>query len=433
MEYHGEFNPPSMGHYPETLPARVRVLVLGGGIHGVGVLHDLASRGWRDIHLVEKSFLGAGTSSKSTKLVHGGLRYLKRLGDFSLVAEALRERRTLMTVAPDLVKPIELVFPIMKRGGMPRFMVKAGLSLYDRLAGKYRIEPHRLLSHSEMAIKVPPLNTDLVSTAYSFWDAQTDDLGLVQRAAASARSLGAGISEGCQALRITPNDDGFVVDVKQSDGTIHKISALYVINCLGPWANRLLEASGIPPTHRGVNNKGSHLLFDDMGLKAGMFLQSMDDDRIFFMLPWQGYTLLGTTEELFQGDPDGATISSDEVGYLLHHANRFLRQPLGEKDVRHVFSGLRWLAVESGHTLTETSRAYVIGERAGRRGFVMTLYGGKLTTYRNLAETIGNRITQHFGEYRDTRTQHADSWLQAKAAPHATAIADRFRDRRGTG
>src|SRR5688572_18461828 len=125
--------------YTDELPTRVRVLVLGGGIHGAGVLHDMASRGWRDVHLLEKSRLGDGTSSKSTKLIHGGLRYLRRLSDFGLVAEALRERQTLMRLAPDLVTPVELLFPILKRGGMPRAMVKTGLSLYDRLAGRYRL------------------------------------------------------------------------------------------------------------------------------------------------------------------------------------------------------------------------------------------------------------------------------------------------------
>jgi glycerol-3-phosphate dehydrogenase len=404
----------------------VRVLVLGGGIHGVGLLHDMASRGWRDIHLVEKSAIGCGTSSRSTKLIHGGLRYLKRLSDFGLVAEALRERRMLMDLAPDLVQPVELFFPILKQGGMPRLMVKAGLTLYDKLAGKYRLEPHRTVGDAEIEAKTPVLNRDAVGSVFSFWDGQTDDLGLVARVAASARKLGAGITEGCAATRIVPNEDGWSVEVRTRTGQLRTISALYVVNAVGPWANTLLEASGIPPTHRAINNKGSHLLFRDLGLKAGLFLQSSTDSRIFFLLPWQGFTLLGTTEELYEGDPDRVHVKDSEVQYLLANCNKFLKQPLGERDVLATFAGLRWLAVEVGHGISDTTRAYVIGERASRRGLLLTLYGGKLTTYRNLSKTLGDRITRHFGEFRPSLTDTPPSWAARAETPDWAQVATRF-------
>lgn len=415
--------------YADELPRRVRVLILGGGIHGTGVLHDLASRGWRDVHLVEKARLGDGTSSRSTKLIHGGLRYLRRVSDFGLVTEALHERQVLMQLAPDLVKPVELLFPILHKGGMPRFMIKAGLSLYDRLAGRYRLEPHRLLSPAEVAEKAPMLDGGHVKSVYSFWDAQTDDLGLVCRVAASAKKLGAGVSEGCRATRITPTDDGWDVQVQTASGETKTVSALYVVNCLGPWANLLLEQSGVQPTHQGVNNKGSHLLFDDLGLKAGLFLQSLKGDgRIFFMLPWEGYTLLGTTEDLYGGDPDRLVVEESEVKYLLDNCNQFLAKKLAPADIRRAFAGLRWLAVEAGHTLTETSRAYVIGEKSAKRGLLMTLYGGKLTTYRNLSRTIGDRVTTHFGEFKKSRTDQPDAWATAPETPGVTSVMQRFAD-----
>jgi glycerol-3-phosphate dehydrogenase len=416
----------SITTYDDEIPARVRVLVLGGGIHGTGLLHDMASRGWRDIHLVEKRTLGFGTSSRSTKLIHGGLRYLKRLSDFGLVSEALRERRLLMNLAPDLVRPVELLFPILKHGGMPRFMVKTGLTLYDRLAGKYRLEPHRTVPAAEVADKAPILNQDLVGPVYSFWDGQTDDLGLVARVAASARQLGAGITEGCAATRLTPIDDGWSVEVQKADGTRRTISALYVVNAVGPWANSLMEASGIAPTHRAMNNKGAHLLFDDIGLKAGLFLQSAGDGRIFFLLPWQGHTLLGTTEDLYDGDPDAVGVSEADIVYLLENCNKFLKTPLQQKDIVKVFAGLRWLAVEAGHGISDTSRHYVIGERASKRGLLLTLYGGKLTTYRNLSQTIGDRITRHFGEFRASRTTEADAWVAAAQTPALPRVVERF-------
>jgi glycerol-3-phosphate dehydrogenase len=413
--------------YQDELPARVRVLILGGGIHGVGVLHDVASRGWRDVHLVEKGRIGDGTSSKSTKLIHGGLRYLRRLGDFGLVAEALKERRVLMQLAPDLVRPVELLFPLLRKGGMPRPMIKAGLMLYDRLAGRQRLGTHQFLPPPAVAERAPILDRSKVTSVYSFWDAQTDDLGLVGRVAASAHKLGAGISEGVAVERMTQSEDGWNVVVRTRGGERRTISALYVVNALGPWAHTVLEASGIVPTHRAVNNKGVHLLFDDLGLKAGLFLQSLKGDgRIFFLLPWQGYTLLGTTESLYRDDPDALGVDPSEVAYLLDNCNAFLTRQLTPRDVRRTFAGLRWLALENGHSLTETSRAYDIGERPGKRGILLTIYGGKLTTYRNLAASIGDRITTHFGEFRRSRTEEPGMWLAPAEAPGVEGVLERF-------
>lgn len=413
--------------YTDELPTRVRVLVLGGGIHGVGVLHDMVSRGWHDIHLIEKTHLGDGTSSKSTKLIHGGLRYLRRLSDFGLVTEALRERQMLLRLAPDLVHPVELLFPILRQGGMPRLMVKTGLTLYDRLAGKFRLAPHKALTSAEVSEKAPMLDQSIASTVYSFWDAQTDDLGLVARVAASAHKLGAGITEGVRAERMTQTEDGWDVEVLTPSGEIKTISALYVVNALGPWANTFLEASGIQPTHQGVNNKGAHLIFDDLGLKAGLFLQSSKGDgRIFFMLPWEGVTLLGTTEDLYSGDPDKVSVTEADIEYLLENCSRFLKKPLTRADVRQVFVGLRWLAVEAGHSLTETSRAYELGERPGKRGMLLTLYGGKLTTYRNLSRELGDRITKHFGEFHPSRTDDAACWVTSAETPPLLGPIARF-------
>lgn len=398
----------------DQIPVRVRVLVIGGGIHGVGVLHDLASRGWRDIHLVEKDRLGFGTSSKSTKLIHGGLRYLKRLRDFGLVTEALHERRMLMQLAPDLVQPVEMIFPVLKKGGMPGFMIKSGLALYDLLAGRAKLFKHRRLSPAEVGEKVPILDQSLVQKVYSFWDAQTDDLGLVRRVAASARKLGAGITTGCCATKVRPTDDGWEVDVVDAQGKQQTISALYVVNAAGPWAHRIFEESGIPPTYQAINNKGAHLLFEDIGLKAALFLQSTKGDgRIFFVLPWEGYTLVGTTESLYEGNPDTLGVDSTEVAYLLENINQFLTRKLAVSDIRRVFAGLRWLAVESGQNISETTRAFSLGENASRRGLMITIYGGKLTTYRHLSQVIGDRITRHFGEFKPSQTDSKSMWAKA--------------------
>ena len=167
--------------FNDKLPARVRVLILGGGVHGVGVLHDLASRGWKDCHLLEKGSLGSGTSSRSTKLIHGGLRYLKHLSQFGMVAESLRERRLLMEVAKDLVKPIKIFLPINKQDIKSQLIMKSGLFFYDVLAGKYNIGKHQLLAQNEYDQHLGIFDNSKFSKVYSFWDAQTDDLALVRR------------------------------------------------------------------------------------------------------------------------------------------------------------------------------------------------------------------------------------------------------------
>lgn len=412
--------------YENKLPARVRVLVLGGGIHGVGVLHDMASRGWQDCHLIEKQTLAGATSSKSTKLIHGGLRYLKRISDFAMVREALHERYLLSELAPDLVKPIELFFPIIRGLGTPGWMIKIGLTLYDFLAGKENFDRHKLVKFNELTTKVPLIDPTKFSKVYSFWDGQTDDLALVHRVAASAFKLGAGISEETQALRIWPDQDGWQVEVRTRRGEHQVISALYVINCLGPWANLFLENSHIQPLHRALNNKGVHLILPDVGMKAGMFLQSPDDKRIFFLLPWLGKTLLGTTEELYSGDLDQISIEAKDVEYLLSRCNLYLRQPFTLEDVEVAFAGLRWLAVENDQDISSTSREFVLGEQQSNRGLLVTIYGGKLTSYRSLAEKIGDRITRHFGEYRPSQTAIKHTWATKDEAGPIPDAKSRF-------
>jgi glycerol-3-phosphate dehydrogenase len=413
--------------YDNDIPQRVRVLILGGGIHGVGVLHDLASRGWKDVHLVEKSTLGAGTSSASTKLIHGGLRYLRRIGDFGLVNEALEERKLLTLLAPDIVKPIEMVFPILKKGGMPAFMVKTGLWLYDFLAGKNNLQKHKTLTEQEARTKVPNLDVSKFTRYFSFFDCQTDDLALVNRVASSAVALGATVSEHCEATAIREFEDGYIVTLRRRDGSTVEVSAQYVVNALGPWANIFLERNGIKPTHRGVNNKGAHLVLPDIGMKAALFLQSRaGDGRIFFVVPWQGMTLLGTTESEYQNDPDLVTTTEEDVDYLLKSCNEYMMRPFRRQDILQVFAGLRWLAVEPGQSLTSTSRHFVIGQHEAPRGGMFTIYGGKLTTYRTLARTIGDEIVSRSADPKKSRTHEPSAWCAPGEGLSYVAPADRF-------
>lgn len=390
----------------------MRVLILGGGIHGVGVLHDLVSRGWTDILLLEKNTLGSGTSSRSTKLVHGGLRYLQHPRDFPLVHEALRERKRLITLAPDIVHSLEFYFPILKKGGMPSWMVRSGLFLYDFLAGKYALGPHSEKSPEELKQHAPFLDESRFSKVLSFFDGQMDDLALVKRIGASAMALGGTLLEGAKAVKICPVNDGWLCDWISPSGERKTTRAQYIVNSLGPWSNRLLLDSGMVPTHSAVNNKGIHLITRAFsGQRVGCFLQSPDDGRVFFMLPWMGETLIGTTESNFSGNLDRVAATEQEVEYLLERSNRYLKVPLKPADVSTSFAGLRFLPVESDRSLTSTSRSHILGYHNSGNGFLVTIYGGKYTTYRSLAESIGDKITKRYGSYTATQTHLSKSWL----------------------
>lgn len=414
-------------HTQSAIPNRVRVLVLGGGIHGVGVLHDMASRGWVDSILIERRKLASGTSSRSTKLIHGGLRYLRNPYDYGLVSEALHERQLLMRYASDLVKPIEFCLPVMRGAGMPAWMIRSGLLLYDFLAGSSRIAWNRTMQNQEVGEKLPNLNQDQLVKAFSFWDCQTDDVALTQRVAQSAQMLGASVFEHTEAESIKSDGEGWVVTLRTAEGHRQEVSALYVVNALGPWANLFLESNQLRPKFEGVNSKGVHLILPDIGHEIGAFLQSPKDGRIFFMLPWMGKTLIGTTEDDFVQHPDQLAVSEVEVRYLLDRANSYLKRAFRESEVEHVFAGLRWLHRDPSKSLKDTSRTHAIATHSGSgRGQVLTLYGGKLSGYRGLAEEIGDKICKHYGEMRYSETHLSHAWKHPKEDAARVVIEDRF-------
>lgn len=414
--------------------SRVRVLILGGGIHGVGILHDLATRGWRDVLLVERFNIGSQTSSASTKLIHGGLRYLQNIFDYGLVFSALHERNLLVNLLPDLVFPAEFYLPVLKNKGYPSYMIKSGLMLYDWLAGFKSLGKHRKISFDEAKKNVPYLKFDLFHTIYSYWDAQTDDLALVKRVALSAKKLGVEYWEHCYAEKIYKDNNGWIVELKCSDGQIKKISARYVVNALGPWSHQILYRSNISPPIEACNIKGIHLLFDDIGHKNALFLQSIDDGRIFFVIPWKGYTLVGTTESLHDKDPDLARVESEDVDYLLSKLNFYFSLKFTENDIKASFCGLRWLPTQKVQSFNAISRSDVVKDIkiAGKTMYI--IYGGKLTTYRQLSKRIGDLIVKDFGQYIPSGTNNPINWITAQECNNYpdysglhNNVIDRFR------
>ena len=399
-------------NYSFQIPKRVRVLVLGGGIHGTGCLHDLATRGWKDIFLVEKNTLASATSSASTKLVHGGLRYLQNPRNFPLVGSALKERYNLQHLAPDLVFPLEFYLPVLKHAGLPGPILKIGLSLYDFLAGKYKVGTNKKISLEEIKQNTPHLNMNDISSVYRYWDMKTNDYKLVHRVADSALHLGAGIREYCEAQSIIPTDDGWLVTLKDTkEDQTYEVSTKYLINATGPWSNRLLEKNNITPEYKAVNSKGVHLLFPDIGHRAAMFLQSPEDGRIFFVVPWEGSTLVGTTETEYPGDPDKLSCDESDINYLLEKYNFYLTRKFNQSDIIKTFVGLRWLPTSDNKSLGKISRESVISEIPSKGGMLFTIYGGKLTTYRLLSQNIGDRIVKHFKSFEESKTIDPNMWV----------------------
>jgi glycerol-3-phosphate dehydrogenase len=400
-------------------------VILGGGIHGCGVAHDLASRGWKDVVVIEKSEVGAGTSSKSTKLIHGGLRYLQHPRDFPLVMEGLEERALLNKIVPEIVKPLGFIFPVMKSGGMPRFMIKIGLWLYDALSFGRSLGRHHWMNVDEAVKEAPILERSMFKGFYRFFDGQTDDLALTRRVAASAVMLGAEIRERTEAIRLQTDHSGIRVVLKTETGE-ETISARYVVNAMGPWAHNIFSNSDINPKVTGINNQGSHLIVRDLGLKSGLFLQSPEDGRIFFVLPWEGYTLIGTTEDFYSGNPDECKAEDQHMSYLLERCNRFLSIKLTESDIISKFSGLRWLAADDKSGISAMSRSHLITEHRFGQNLILTLYGGKLTAYRALSEEIGERIVSDFGDASPSKTRDPASWSKDDRLPSKLSVPSRF-------
>ena len=222
------------------IPSSVEVMILGGGVHGVGVLHDCVSRGLKNICLVEKNTLASGTSSKSTKLIHGGLRYLERLSQISMVFESLRERKFLLSVVPDLVKPIEILVPLLQSDIFNRAKIKIGLGLYDYLAKKSLIKKHTGLDSKQVQSKAPILKEKYLKRVFSYWDAQTDDKLLVKKIAKSAQEFGGNICEQTEVKNVKDHGNFWEVCL-ENEGECFSVNTKYIINCLGPWTNKFFK------------------------------------------------------------------------------------------------------------------------------------------------------------------------------------------------
>jgi len=368
----------------------VRLAVIGGGINGAGIAWELARRGY-GVTLFEKGRCGAQTSSATTKMIHGGIRYLERF-HFGLVRESLRDRAWLLEHLPSLVKPIEILLPVYDDSPRSRFTIRIGLTLYDLLAGRNNIARHRALSADELIERLPLTRAGLRG-GFVYFDAQVDDYALARLVVDSAIAEGAIVREETRVISLRRNGKQWIVGTANGDERFD-----FVVNAAGPWMNALLAENRIRSRYRLSLVRGSHLVLKHRVADAGMLLQSVSDRRVFFVLPWKETTLVGTTEIMHRGSLENVEATDAEIDYLIARFNRYVRDPIGRDDIASTFAGVRPLVGRSTNP-SALARDY----RLERRGNLLNVFGGKMTTFRSLAEKAAMRVDNYFGEARTAR------------------------------
>ncbi len=392
----------SRSHQLDQLRRGVEVLVIGGGITGAGVALDAASRGYR-VGLVEQSDFASATSSRSTKLVHGGVRYLPQ-GRLGLVRQALRERRRLLRLAPHLVRPLPFLLPLYAGARRPLGLrlpsiarplaplgVRAGLIVYDLFARDPGLR-HRAISPAQVAQEAADLRTDHLRAAFVFYDARTDDVRLTHAVLATARAQGAVTVNYCRVVDLV-RAGGRVAGARVEDrltGTVFEVAATAVVNATGVWAERVAALDG-PPPFRLHHSIGTHLVLRPGAVRTSLALviPETDDGRIAFIVPWADRFVLGTTDIPYGGDLASPVASAEEAAYLLLHANRYLRRPLGPADVAGAYAGIRPLVASREGSTAALARDHQVVVSAGG---LISIVGGKLTTYRAMAEDAVDAI-----------------------------------------
>ncbi len=374
------------------------LLVIGGGINGVGIARDAAGRGL-SVLLCEQDDLGGATSSASSKLLHGGLRYLEQF-QFRMVRHALAEREVLLASAPHIVKPLRFVLP-HNRAIRPYWMLRVGVFLYDRLARRATLPDSRALDLR--AGRDPSPLCPEFDRGFEYSDCWVDDARLVVLSAVDARARGAEIRTRTRCEAATWTGDGWNVALRDTgtDSTWNA-QARAVINAAGPWAERVAtETLGLRSSYRSKLVKGSHIvvprLFDD----ERAFILQNDDKRIVFVLPFErDFTLIGTTDVPYEGDPGAVEIDAGEASYLCDIVRNHFDVSIAPEDIVWSYSGVRPLYDDGSSSASKLSRDYILEPHTGTDGALraMTVWGGKLTGYRLLTEAALERLAATFPE-----------------------------------
>lgn len=393
----------------------VDLLVIGGGINGAGIARDAAGRGLK-VLLCERGDLAQATSSSSSKLVHGGLRYLEH-HEFRLVREALAEREVLLNNAAHIVHPMRFVLP-HDRSLRPAWMLRAGLFLYDHLA---RRSP-RLPGARRLNLRNDPAGVPLrpgFRTGFAYSDCSVDDSRLVVLNAMDACERGAVVLTRHECVGIELHGQRWLATLRAADQGRVTVSARILVNAAGPWVqaiqSMIAERAGFGPVANKLRLvKGSHITVPRLYEGDHAYILQNDDRRIVFVIPYQDrYSLIGTTDVAFEGDPATARISEAETDYLCRAVNRYFRQQIGPADVTWTYSGVRPLYDDATSDLSAVTRDYVFNVAGGKDGrpVLLSIFGGKITTFRQLAEHAMEQLAPYTGR--------GEAWTASAPLPGA--------------
>ncbi|HEY0765038.1 MAG TPA: glycerol-3-phosphate dehydrogenase/oxidase [Pyrinomonadaceae bacterium] len=379
---------------------RFDVIVIGAGINGAGIARDAAMRGLK-VLLIDKGEPGAGTTSASTRLIHGGLRYLEHF-EFGLVRESLREREILLRIAPDFVKPLPIAIPIYKHGKRGRLTIRAGMILYDLLSWGKSLPSHQMLSRAETLDRWPGLNPEGLVGAALYYDAQVEfPERLVEANVQSACEFGAEVFTHARVTRFAVEDGkisgvGYVLE----DGREQFAESPVVINAAGPWIDFVLERAPVESPKLIGGTKGSHLVVPPFpsAPSNAIYLEARSDGRPIFIIPWNKLYLIGTTDVRFEGNPDEVRCEEWEIDYLLSETNlAFPNAGVTRANILYTYSGVRPLPVTNDKDEQNITRRHFIREHP-RLPNLLSIVGGKLTTYRSLSEECVDLIFRKLGK-----------------------------------
>lgn len=432
------------------------VIIIGAGINGAGIARDAAMRGLK-VLLLDKGDVGGGTSSWSTRLIHGGLRYLEH-GEFGLVRESLRERECLLRIAPHLVRPIKMLVPIYAKARRGRWTMRAGMMAYDALSFNKQLPRHRMLSREETLAQSPGLNSEQLVGAAVYFDAQVEFAErLVLENALSAVAHGATVLTYARVNRLVSDSSkvsgvefttrvqsqlltgiaGVPPAVQSGSPTVregppqtHSATARIVINAAGPWVDDLLAGSVSDSLRLIGGTKGSHIIVAPFsGAPPGaLYVEAETDHRPFFIIPWNNNYLIGTTDIPYFGNLDRVNIEDEEVDYILRETNRVIRGAgLARKDILYTYSGVRPLPFTDNEVASSITRRHFI-RRHPKIGNLFSIVGGKLTTYRGLAEETVDLILTRLGK-KTPACATAKVSLPGAAIPDFASFSSDFKRR----
>ena len=376
------------------------IFIIGGGINGAGIARDAAGRGLK-VFLAEKNKVGSATSSWSSKLIHGGLRYLENY-EFKLVKESLKEREVITSIAPSITKPLPFIIPHSKKL-RSKLLISLGLFLYDNLGGKTKIPKSSKINFNK---KYSNILKSHFKVGFQYYDVQVDDKKLVEMNIEDAKKMGAHIVENRKVINANRSKKGWEILLDNDEVVNSKI----LINAAGPWINEIVNNVIKANKNKSIRLvKGSHIIIKKLYDQEVAFTLQNDDNRIVFVIPYKNvYSLIGTTE-VDVNSPDNPKISNEEKIYLINTINNHFIKQISEEDILDTFSGIRPL-IEDFKDASKVTRDYVFDlNLENKNSPLLNIYGGKLTTYRKLSENVIEELTPYLS------IKNSKNWTDTKA------------------